>query len=397
LEGWVMEAPGWRPIAGATVSVGRYEVRTNAEGHFSIGPLSPDATLLVKAPGYERRQLAPREVQNSIALRPKTVKAAYLSYYGVGSDRAQRVFDLLDRTELNAVVIDVKGDRGFTPYPSRVPLAIEAGALGPVRIDDFEKMLLRLKANGIYTIARIVTFKDNVLARYRPDWAVIDARTGQPWIDYEQLAWLDPFREEAWQYIIDIAREAALMGFDEIQFDYLRFPSDGSVGATRYSNPNTQENRLRAITSFLARVRRELAPLGVFLAGDIFGYTGFLDDDSGIGQRVEELAHYLDYLCPMVYPSSYREGIPGYRIPVAHPYEIVLKTLQLIRERSAHTAVKIRPWLQSFRDYAFDRRTFGVTEIRAQIRAAMDAGATGWMLWNPRSRYTEAALHPSGQ
>lgn len=391
-----MEAQGWQPIAGATVSVGRYAVGTNADGHFSIGPLSPGTTLLVKAPGYEPRRVSLRDARRSILLRPKTVKAAYLSYYGLGSERARRLFELVERTELNAVVIDVKGDRGFTPYPTGVPLAVEAGAVGLVRVEDFQEMLAGLKAKGIYTIARIVTFKDNVLAMHRPDWAVIDARTGKPWIDYEKLAWVDPFREEVWEYIIAIAREAALMGFDEIQFDYLRFPSDGNVGAIRYSSPNTQENRLRAITSFLARVRRELAPLGVFLAGDIFGYTGFLEDDSGIGQRVEELASYLDYLCPMVYPSSYSAGIPGYRIPVEYPYQVVLRTLQLIRKRSAHTAVKIRPWLQNFRDYAFDRRAFGVKEVRAQIKAAMDAGATGWMLWNPRSHYTEAALRPAG-
>jgi len=235
---------------------------------------------------------------------PETVKAVYLSYYGVG-DRGIRgqVLELLGRTELNAVVIDVKGDRGFIPYETRVPLAIEAGTLGPVRLRDLDDLLARLRAKGIYTVARLVAFKDNVLARYRPDWAVIDVATGSPWLDNEGLAWLDPFEEKAWAYPIAVAREAAGKGFQEIQFDYLRFPADGRVGAARYSKPNTQEARLRAISAFLERAREALAPTGASLAVDLFGYTAFNFDDTGIGQRVEELAPLVDYLCPMAYPS----------------------------------------------------------------------------------------------
>jgi len=395
LEGRVVEAQRGLPIAGASLSVGAYEVQTGADGEFSIGPLSPEATVLVKAPGYERRHVAIGPGWTTIALARQTIKAAYLTYFGVGDKSIRdRVFELLDHTELNAVVIDVKGDRGFIPYGTQVPLALEAGALGPVRVRDFEGMLAGLKAKGIYTIARIVAFKDNVLARYRPEWAVLDTRTGKPWIDNERLAWVDPFREEVWRYVIAVAREAALKGFDEIQFDYLRFPTDGKLTAARYSRPNTKETRLKAISTFLERARRELAPSGVFLAADIFGYTAFNENDTDIGQRVEELAPHLDYLSPMVYPSAYHRGIPGYRNPVEHPYEIVFETVRLVRQRSAHAHVKVRPWIQDFRDYAFDRRPFGVKEVRAQMRAAQEAGAVGWMLWNPRNEYSAAALHP---
>ncbi len=326
---------------------------------------------------------------------PETVKAVYLSYYGVG-DRGIRgqVLALLDRTELNAVVIDVKGDRGFIPYETRVPLAIEAGTLGPVRLRDLDDLLARLRANGVYTVARLVAFKDNVLARYRPDWAVIDAETGSPWLDNEGLAWLDPFEEKAWAYPIAVAREAAEKGFQEIQFDYLRFPAEGRIGAPRYSKINTQEARLRAISAFLERAREALAPTGASLAVDLFGYTAFNFDDTGIGQRVEELALLVDYLCPMAYPSGYHRGIPGYGNPVAHPYEVVLETVRRIRERAARGTARVRPWIQDFRDYAFDRRAFGVSEVRAQMQAAHDAGAAGWMLWNPRNRYTVEALAP---
>jgi hypothetical protein len=253
-----------------------------------------------------------------------------------------------------------------------------------------------LKARGIYTIARIVTFKDNILANARPELAVIDTRTGKPWIDNEKLAWVDPFREEVRSYNIAIAREAVRRGFDEIQFDYVRFPSDGRLGTTRYAKPNTRETRLPAIVGFLERARRELGSLGAFVAADIFGYTAFNENDTDIGQRIEELAPHLDYVSPMLYPSGYHRGIPGYRNPVEHPYQVVFESVRLIRKRSALTRMRVRPWLQDFRDYAFDRRPFGVAELRAQMKGADDAGAAGWMLWNPRNDYTGAALRPKG-
>ncbi len=323
------------------------------------------------------------------------MRAAYLTYYGIADKRIrERVLELVGRTELNAVVIDVKGDRGLIPYRTEVPAALQAGAQGPVIIKDFEGQLAALKAQGIYTIARIVTFKDNVLATHRKDLAIIDTRTGRPWIDNEKLAWVDPFREEVWDYVIAIAKEAAAKGFDEIQFDYVRFPTDGKLSAARYAKPNNAQTRLPTIAGFLAKAQRELGPTGVFLAADLFGYTAFNPNDTDVGQRIEELAPYLDYICPMVYPSGYHLGIPGYRNPVQHPFEVVRESVRMIRQRSQHTTVQVRPWLQDFRDYAFDRRVFGVREIRAQIRGADEAGSVGWMLWNPKNDYTADALRP---
>jgi len=306
----------------------------------------------------------------------------------------ERVLGLVGRTEINGVVIDVKGDRGLIPYRTTVPQALEAGAQGPVIIKDFDGLLADLRSRGVYTIARIVAFKDNVLAHHRPDLAIVDTRTGRPWIDNEKLAWVDPTRQEVWDYVIAIAKEAAAKGFDEIQFDYVRFPTDGRLSAARYSRPNNQAVRLETVSGFLARARRELEPMGVFLGADVFGYTAFNDNDTDIGQRIEELAPYLDYICPMVYPSGYHRGIPGVRNPVENPYEIVKESVRLIRKRSVHTTAVVRPWIQDFRDYAFDRRIFGVREIRAQIRGGDEAGAAGFMLWNPRNDYTTDALRP---
>src|SRR5215475_15532225 len=130
------------------------------------------------------------------------------------------------------------------PYRTQVPLALEVGAQGPVIIKDFDGLIAGLKSRGIYTIARIVAFKDNVLAQHKPEWAIIDTRTGKPWLDNEKLAWVDPFREEVWDYLIAVAKEAALKGFDEIQFDYVRFPTDGKLGAAKYSKPITPQVRI---------------------------------------------------------------------------------------------------------------------------------------------------------
>ena len=386
-----------KPLAGASVVVRGVEVRTDAEGNFKLEHVPPESTLLVKLPGYEKVQVPPTRGTVEVVLKPQTIKAAYLTYFGFG-DRGirSRVLDLTARTELNAVVIDVKGDRGWIIYQSEVQTALDVGAQGPATLRDFDGMMADLKARGIYTIARIVTMKDNILANARPDLAIIDTRTGKPWIDNEKLAWVDPFQEEVWNYNIALGKEAIRRGFDEVQFDYVRFPTDGKLGAARYAKPNTKETRLPAIAAFLTKARREIGAVGGFVAADLFGYTAFNENDTDIGQRIEELAPNLDYICPMVYPSGYHKGIPGYPNPVQVPYKVVHESVRLIRKRAGVNVVRVRPWLQDFKDYAFDKRIFGVSEVQAQIRGAEEAGGAGWMLWNPRNDYTGSALRTKG-
>jgi hypothetical protein len=395
ITGRVIDAATGSALRGVSIWAGPAEIVTDAEGRFTTAPVVPGSTIWVKTPGYERRKLTAGASEVTVKLPPHSVRAAYLTYYGV-ADRGirQRVLDLVSRTELNAVVIDVKGDRGMIPYRTGVQAAIDAGAQGPVIIKDFEEQLAGWKAQGIYTIARIVAFKDNLRATTRPDLAIIDTHTGKPWIDRENLAWVDPFREENWDYLIAVAKEAVAKGFDEVQFDYVRFPTDGKLSAARYSQPNNATTRLPAIAAFLAKARRELGPTGAFLGADVFGYTAFNSNDTDIGQRIEELSAHLDYMCPMVYPSGYHLGIPGVRNPMKNPYEVVKESVRLTRQRSQNPAMQVRPWLQDFKDYAFDKRIFGPGEVTAQIRAANDAGASGWMLWNPRNDYTAAALRP---
>lgn len=337
----------------------------------------------------EQMITAPLEIK----LVPFTPKALYLSFYGIGDKTLRKsALKLIQETELNALVIDVKGDRGMIPYKSTIPLASEVGAQKIITVKDMSDLIKSLKEKGIYTIARIVVFKDNLLALKRPDLAV-KTQSGEIWRDREDLAWVDPFKKEVWDYNINIAVEIAQYGFDEIQFDYVRFPDPSSF---QFSMPNTMENRVKAISGFLLEAKKRLLPYNVFLSADIFGYVCWNLNDTYIGQTLEELAPHLDYLSPILYPSGFQYGIPGYRVPVTHPYEIVYLALKRAQERTNLPSLRFRPWLQAFRDYAFDGRNFEEKEIRDQINAAEKFGSHGWMLWNPRNIYSGDGLKRDG-
>jgi len=326
-----------------------------------------------------------------VRLAPFLPKALYLSFYGIGSKSLrQAALALIRDAALNALVIDVKGDRGMISYRSAVPLATAVGAQRVTTIPDLPDLLRTLHEAGLYVIARIVVLKDDPLATARPDLAV-KQENGSLFRDREGLAWTDPFLQEVRDYNIAIAVEAARAGFDEIQFDYLRFPDTPRL---RFAGPNTEASRIEAIASLLAQARRQLAPFNVYLAVDIFGYVCWNENDTGIGQRLEELMPLVDYLSPMLYPSGFQFGIPGCPNPVEHPYEIVRRSLEQARARTGASPRRFRPWLQAFRDYAFDRRVFDADEVAAQIRAATEFGSDGWMLWDPRNVYSGTGLRP---
>jgi hypothetical protein len=388
-SGLVVDGVTGKPIPGALVTANQEVVKTDAKGQFLLA--STAGKVGARAYGYGRAEQTAGAAPLQIKLTPFAPKALYLSFYGIGSRAIrQPALDLIATTELNALVIDVKGDRGMIPYKSSLPLATEVGAQAIRTYGDIKPLLASFREKGIYTIARIVVFKDNPLAQARPELAVKTA-AGEIWRDREHLAWVDPFRHEVWDYNIDIAIEAAQLGFDEIQFDYLRFPDfSGRLG---FSQPSYQENRLKAIAGFLAEAHKRLVPYNVFLAADIFGYVCWNLDDTGIGQRLEEIAPQVDYLSPMLYPSGFQFGIPGYRDPVAHVEEIVALSLKQAAHRSGLPPVRFRPWLQAFKDYAFDRRYFTGPEIRAQIAAVEHFGGSGWMLWNPRNFYSGEGLN----
>lgn len=327
------------------------------------------------------------------------IKGLYVSQAAMGDhDLMHHVQGLLESTELNAVVLDFKSDYGLLSFSSQVSLAVEIGAAQAPVVQDPAAFLSWFERRNIYTIARIVTFKDNVLAQARPAWAITDAFTGRVWRDHEGMGWVDPFRQEVWDYNSALALEAARLGFDEVQFDYIRFPTDGAVGNARYALPNNQDNRTAAITGFLETARQALTGYNTKVSVDIFGYTAWTPHDLGIGQQIEALAPHVDILAPMLYPSTFDAGLPGesskYRNAIAYPYEIVYQsTLRtLTRGRAVNPALHVRPWIQDFKDYAFDGRRYTPAQVRLQMEGARAAGARGWMLWDPTVRYTRAAL-----
>jgi hypothetical protein len=387
-DGTVIDSSTRKPIEGALVTAGNTVVLTGPDGRFRIA--AEDNAIGVRAFGHLRREVA-ADISGPVELAPFAPRALYLSFYGAGS-RALReaALSLIGSTELNALVIDVKGDRGMVSIRSSAPLAAEVGAQKLITVKDARALVGSLHEKGIYAIARIVVFKDDLLAVARPELAVKTA-SGQVWRDRENLAWTDPFNKTVWDYNLDLAVDAARAGFDEIQFDYVRFPDAGGLV---FSMPNNQQARVAAVSGFLAKARERLVPYNVFLSADVFGYVSWNTDDTGIGQKLDSMARHLDYVSPMLYPSGFQFGIPGVANPVRQPYQIVSLTLEKARERTGLPAVRFRPWLQAFRDYAFGGVPFGGEQIRAQIDAADAFGSNGWMLWNPRNVYSSDGLRP---
>jgi hypothetical protein len=289
---------------------------------------------------------------------------------------------------MNSLVIDLKSSRGDISFRSESSLAREAGAQRVRTLKDLPEFLAELKEQGIYTIGRIVVFKDNALAKHRRDLATLTL-DGYLWEDREKLSWTDPFNEEVWDYNISIAEEASKLGFDEIQFDYIRFPAKSDLF---FSQENTGDNRVAAINGFLRQARERLANYPVQISANIFGYICWKHKDQKIGQRLVDLAQYVDYLSPMLYPSGFPHGIPGYKNPVQNSYEVIAHSLQKAQELAGLPAIRFRPWLQAFQDYAFDRRSFKADDIHAQINASDASGSHGWMLWNAASRFSLAGL-----
>lgn len=379
-DGRVTDGDTGAPIAGAVITANGESAETDASGDFRH---AATGTLGVRAVGYRARKVDARDFAGGpVRLTPVRPRALYLTVQGIGAPALREgALRLIRAGAANALVIDAKGDRGIVGYPSRLNLAPGARAL--TTIPDLPGLLSALRAEGIYTIARIVVFKDAPLATLHPEWAV-KAGAGL-YRDGEGSAWTDPFRRAVWTYNIEIAKEAAAAGFEEIQFDYVRFPD--SRGELRFAQPSTEVARIAAIAGFLREARRQLLPSNVYTSADIFGYACWNTTDTGIGQGLAEIAAAVDYISPMLYPSGFHAGIPGFPDPVANPYQIVRLSLERARERLAIPSKRFRPWLQAFQDYAFDRRTFDAVMVNEQIRAASDFGANGWMLWNARNRY----------
>ena len=384
-DGKVIDAQTKAPITGALVTLSDQQVRADKDGVFHLEGAGD--TLQLRAPGYARRELATSELGAppvEIALNPFKVKALYLSSYGLASKKIREAaLEAVKLNNLNALVIDIKGDQGFIPFKVDIPLADEAGAQKTILFKDMKARMDSLKEQGLYLIARIVVFKDDPLAAAKPQWAV-KTKGGGVFRDRERLRWIDPFHQEAWDYNIAIAKAAAAAGFDEVQFDYVRFPDNRAVG---FAKPANQNSRTEAIAGFLKAAHQALMPYNVMVAADIFGYVMWNIDDTGIGQKVDAALDAVDVVCPMLYPSGYQFGIRNYKNPVPHPYEIVFLSLKRAQERTGASPLRFRPWIQAFRDYAFRGGDFAEVRMRIQIKASDTFGSSGWMFWNPRNVY----------
>jgi hypothetical protein len=400
----VLNAQTNLPVPSALAASEKQALDVGPSGVIPVGALTPGNYWLL-APGFEREPFSPGEGVQRFAMRPKVVRGLYLTIYAIANQPLRGNVDrLLSESEANALVIDVKGDRGNLSYKSSVPLAEAIGATSATTIPDIQALLNNYRQRGVYTIARVVVFKDDMLARNGAnagvDVAVRDSRSGDIWVDGEGLGWVDPFRSEAWDYNVALAEEAARLGFDEIQFDYIRFPTDpsrgGSVTAAQYSDTVTPSTRVTAIAEFLKRAQHAVHQHGAYLGIDTFGYTPWDDGDLGIGQALEYLAPYVDYICPMVYPSTFAAGLPGllnFPAVVSDPYRTVNETVKRAVAKMDGQRTIIRPWLQYFDDYPWQtRRRYDSAEIRAQIRGADEAGGTGWMLWDPSNRFDRGGL-----
>ncbi len=293
---------------------------------------------------------------------------------------------IVDDTEINALVIDVKDDDGFLMANFETPL-IKAVNARVHKGQNVENNMDILYEKNIYPIARIVVFKDPTLAESKPELAIRKS-DGSLWRDRKGLAWVDPHNQQVWEYAVSVAKEAAQLGFREIQFDYVRFPTDGDVKYANYPFADGQSKE-DVILKFLTYAKKELEPFNVFVAADVFGLTTLTLDDMGMGQKYEKIITQVDYICPMVYPSHYGTGNYGFTNPNAYPYEIVKNALTDGLKKNGTVPVIIRPWLQ---DFNLGSPSYGIAEVRAQIKATYDTGLNEWILWNAGNRYTKEAL-----
>ncbi|MGB9880848.1 MAG: putative glycoside hydrolase [Anaerolineae bacterium] len=388
LRGVVRDSTDKHPLADVEVTLlsAGEEVTstlTDADGQYAFRDLPPSLTLVAAAVDYDRFEAPVGPVtEMDVYLKRFEVRGIYMPLGILTSEqRVRELIELVERTELNTIVVDVKNDRGWLAYPSAEVKAQQSGAYQP-RVMDIKQFLALCKEKGIYTIARLVVFKDSTLATAYPELAV-HKPNGDLWTDFEGSAWLDPFLAEVQDYNIAIAKEVALLGFDELQFDYLRFPSDGNVREIIYSQESTLESRCKAINEFCARLRDELKPCGVLLSADVFGLTVWVapEEDMGIGQRVIDIAPYMDYISPMLYPATFISGNLGYDNPLLYPYEVVYRSCIELAKR---TQTRIRPWLQH---YSWNNVVYGAKEMRLQKQAAADAKTYGWMFWNAAGKY----------
>ncbi len=368
---------------------------------FKSNPLSPETGFVNKKTSPQTPETAP-----SPEIAPDIVKAIYLTSWSASKEGfIDYLISIAKTTEMNAVVIDIKDFSGYVGYDIAVPDVKKYNAK-QIRITDIDSLIQKLHKEEIYVIARITVFQDPILAKARPDLAIhskakLSSLTpsvlsfASLWLDNVGLAWIDPAAKESWDYNIAIAKDAVNRGFDELNFDYVRFPSDGDLQDMIFPFWDGKVEKHIVIRDFFQYLRKSLPNTKISI--DLFGLSTVSSNDLGVGQIIEDGFGYFNYVCPMVYPSHYADGFIGYQNPAEHPYEVVknsmegaLRKLELYK-KFQKTDVQLRPWLQDFDLGA----TYDAQMIKAEIRAVSEAAGDnfkGFMLWNSWNVYTKEAL-----
>ncbi|QXM07199.1 putative glycoside hydrolase [Crassaminicella indica] len=344
---------------------------------------------------------SPQEKVDEYKNNPRVkVKGVYMTEHSFIGQGFERLLKLAQDTEINAFVIDVKDDDGIMLFPTEAAAKYspEANERARISVEKFQERMQILKDNGIYTIARIVTFKDPTYTKQHPERAILDKRTGKTFVSKDKLRWASPHDRELWKYDIEVAKEAAKMGFNEIQFDYVRFPASNGNKLDKvldYRNDSKDYSKPQTIQRFLQQAYKELSKEEVYVSADIFGLVGSVADDMGLGQYWEAISNVTDYVSPMIYPSHYANGTYHLSIPDAYPYETVYQSAKdsIVRNKNIETPATIRPWIQDFTaSWVRGHIKYGAKQVEDQIRALKENGIEEYLLWNAGNKYSKDAL-----
>ncbi|WP_178021811.1 putative glycoside hydrolase [uncultured Paenibacillus sp.] len=325
------------------------------------------------------------------------VKGIYVTAYSAGGSRMNQLVDLVDKTELNAMVIDIKDDLGYITYKTDNSELNEWGKPQPF-IRDIDALMARLQKHDIYPIARIVVFKDTILAKKHPELS-FRHKDGSVWSNGKGDSFVNPYSKEVWDYNIAIAKEAAKLGFKEIQFDYVRFPEGFEKRADSLSYTKNEMSRVDAVSSFVKYAKDELEPLGIRVSVDIFGYAASVPAAEGIGQDFVKISDNVDVICPMIYPSHYTTGWFNAKDPDKAPYQTIKGAVQDTQTKLSElgdTQPIIRPWIQDFTASWLGSGhyiKYGKHEVEEQIRALKEMKVDEFLLWNATNRYTSGVAY----
>ena len=384
LEGSVRDQATGRPVPRARVYYAGRSLIADELGRFELTPVEGDSRLFVKASGYRQTE-STIDLQKPIRLKPIEIRAFYLSASHVADPlRRQSILRLIRTTSANAVVLGVKDVTGRVNIEVDSPLAAEIGATSKAASTDLARQVAVWKSEGIYTIALLTLFKDDLLARSRPDLALLSLKSQRLVEDPDGIAWTNPSLPAVRDYNIAVAKAAAAAGFDEIQFDFARYSAEAL--SREGGNRAEYERRLETIVNFLGRASDALAPYNVYVGSSVFGSVCTIPDAGVIGQKIEEFAEHLDYVSPMLYPSYFEPGL-RHPVPLKHSYQLVYENLVRAANRLNGDFRRLRPWLQNFPDRAAPDVPLKVEVIHGQVKAVVDARVSGWMLWDARNQY----------